>query len=47
MWNLSDTPLRIQRHAPLMGEHNLEIFRDLLGLSIKEIEKLEVGQVIW
>lgn len=47
MWNLSDTPLRIQRHAPLMGEHNLEIFRDLLGLSVKEIEKLEVGQVIW
>ena len=47
MWNLSDTPLRIQRHAPLMGEHNLEIFRDLLGLSVQEIEKLEVGQVIW
>ena len=47
MWNLSDTPLRIQRHAPLMGEHNLEIFRDLLGLSVKEIENLEVGQVIW
>ena len=47
MWNFSDTPLRIQRHAPLMGEHNLEIFRDLLGLSIQEIEELKVEQVIW
>ena len=47
MWRLSDTPPRIQRHAPLLGEHNREVFCGLLGMEEDEIERLEAAQVIW
>ena len=47
MWQLSRTPPRIQRHAPLLGEHNREVFSGLLGLEEDEIERLEAAQVIW
>ena len=47
MWQLSRTPPRIRRHAPLLGEHNREVFRGLLGLEEDEIERLEAAQVIW
>ncbi len=47
MWQMSRTPPRIQRHAPLMGEHNREIFCGLLGLGEAELARLEEEQVIW
>ncbi len=47
MWGLSRTPPRIQRHAPLLGEHNNEIFCGLLGLAEAEFLRLEEEQVIW
>ena len=47
MWQLSDTPPRIQRHAPLLGEHNREVFCGLLGMEEAELSRLEVEQVIW
>ena len=47
MWQLSRTPPRIQRHAPLLGEHNREVFCGLLGLEDAEVSRLEEGQVIW
>ena len=47
MWQLSRTPPRIQRHAPLLGEHNREVFCGLLGLAETEVERLEEEQVIW
>ena len=47
MWQLSRTPPRIQRHAPLLGEHNREVFCGLLGLDDAEVSRLEEEQVIW
>ena len=47
MWQLSRTPPRIQRHAPLLGEHNSEVFCGLLGLDEDEMSRLEDDQVIW
>ncbi len=34
---LSETPLRLDHAGPLLGEHNDEIFRTLLGLSDDEV----------
>ena len=47
MWQLNRTPPRIQRHAPLLGEHNQEVFCGLLGLDDGEVSRLEEDQVIW
>lgn len=40
------TPWAISRRAPLIGEHNIEIFRDELGLSTGELAMLAENQVI-
>lgn len=40
------TPWAISRRAPLIGEHNAEIFRHELGLSAGEIAMLAENQVI-
>lgn len=47
MWNLSQTPPSIRRHAPLIGEHNRQIFGGLLGIAEEEISRLEEEQVLW
>ena len=47
MWNLSETPPSIRRHAPLLGEHNQGIFGGLVGLTTEEIHQLEADQVLW
>lgn len=44
-WTMSRTPQPEQR-APLLGEHNEYVLRDLLGLSDKEITELEKEKVI-
>lgn len=46
-WKLSATPAKIQRHAPLLGEHNDLFFREILGLSPEEIKTLEEEEVIF
>ncbi len=46
MWKLSITPSAIRRHAPLLGEHNQQIFGDLLGLSHDEIRRLEEANIL-
>lgn len=43
---LSETPLQLKRRAPLIGEHNLEIFEGELGLSRVEINLLKQSGVI-
>ncbi|HVN83532.1 MAG TPA: CoA transferase [Candidatus Binatia bacterium] len=43
---LSETPGRIQRGAPKLGEHNREIYGALLRLSDAEIAQLEHDRII-
>ena len=45
-WKLSETPGSIRRHAPLLGEHNAQVFGDLLGLSEEELQRLEEAGVL-
>ena len=46
-WRLSETPAQINRHAPLLGEHNEYVFGELLGMSSVEIKRLEQEKVIY
>jgi len=46
-WRLSDTPPKINRHGPLLGEHNEYVFGKLLGLPDKEINRLIEKKVIF
>ncbi len=46
-WKLSETPARIRKASPLLGEHNLEIFGGLLGMSQDEIKNLEDEKIIY
>jgi len=43
---LSETPGRIDRLAPVPGEHNEEIFVGMLGHSKEELAKWEAEGVI-
>ncbi len=42
----SETPLKISKYPPLLGEHTEEVLNKLLGYSKKEIEKLRREKVI-
>jgi crotonobetainyl-CoA:carnitine CoA-transferase CaiB-like acyl-CoA transferase len=43
---LTETPIAIKRPAPLIGEHNMEIYQKELGLSSSELKKLKDTGVI-
>jgi len=43
---LSETPISISRRAPLIGEHNQEIYEQEMGISSEELQKLEQNKVI-
>jgi crotonobetainyl-CoA:carnitine CoA-transferase CaiB-like acyl-CoA transferase len=43
---LSETPLRYRRLAPLIGEHNNEIYGGELGLSKEELESLREKGIV-
>jgi benzylsuccinate CoA-transferase BbsF subunit len=47
MWKLSQTPSAIHRHAPLLGEHNCDVFCGILGMAEEEVKSLEEAQVLW
>ncbi len=45
-WRMSKTPGQVHWPAPTLGQHNRQIYRELLGLTDAEIDGLEAGGVI-
>jgi len=45
-YRLSRTPWQIRKRAPLVGEHNLEIYKEELGFSVEELLTLKQQGVI-
>ena len=45
-WQLSDTPGQVRRHAPLLGEHNGYVLRELLGYRESGYRGLEERGVL-
>ena len=45
-WRLVEANPRLRRHAPLFGEHNVEVLGGLLGLSPSELEELAEAGII-
>ncbi len=43
---MTETPLQIERAAPLLGEHNREVYEGLLGLSAEELSQLQKEGII-
>ena len=43
---MSETPLEISRRAPLIGEHNYEIYQSELGLSRHDLTILKQNGII-
>jgi crotonobetainyl-CoA:carnitine CoA-transferase CaiB-like acyl-CoA transferase len=44
--HLTATPLDATRPAPLLGEHNAQVIRELLGMDAPELEQLERDGII-
>ena len=45
-FKLSQTPWRVQRPAPLLGEHNEEVYCNRLGYTRQELTVMRAGGVI-
>lgn len=45
-YKMTETPWQISRRAPLIGEHNQEIYEEELGLSKEEMRLLKEAMVI-
>jgi formyl-CoA transferase len=43
---MSETKTEIRTHAPLLGQHNLEVFSEMLGLNEADLEELKKKNVI-
>lgn len=46
-WKFSETPARIRKQGPILGEDNLDVFVNLLGMTEKEVKEMEEAQIIW
>lgn len=46
-WKFSETPARIRKAAPLIGEDNEKVFGSLLGIPEEEIRRLTEQKVIY
>ena len=45
-YRLSETPWRITRRPPLLGEHNAEVYTEWLGLTAHDLEDLKTKNVL-
>jgi crotonobetainyl-CoA:carnitine CoA-transferase CaiB-like acyl-CoA transferase len=45
-YKLSATPWEIKRRAPLLGEHNEEVYGQILGYNKQQIEKMRQAGII-
>lgn len=46
-WKLSETPAKVTKASPVMGENNEYVFGELLGMPSREIKQLMDEQVIY
>lgn len=46
-WKFSETPARIRKPGPLLGEDNLDVCAKLLGMTEEEVRRLEEAQILW
>jgi benzylsuccinate CoA-transferase BbsF subunit len=46
-WRLSETPAKVIKASPIIGEHNEYVFGELLGMPSPEIKQLMDEQVIY
>ena len=46
LWAMSESRAEYQRPAPLLGQHNAEVFGDMLGLNADRISRLAASGVI-
>jgi len=46
IFKFADTTLSNQRHSPCLGEHNTQIFQDLLGISHENVNDMEINEII-
>ena len=45
-WRMSETPGQVHWPAPTLGQHNRQVYSELLGLTNAEIDQLEANGVI-
>lgn len=43
---MSGTPMRIERHAPMLGEHTAEVLSEILGLDEQRIADLRANGIV-
>jgi crotonobetainyl-CoA:carnitine CoA-transferase CaiB-like acyl-CoA transferase len=46
-YRMSASPPQVQRPAPLLGQHNEEVLRDILGYTADEVDELRRAGAVW